>query len=233
MYHIKEKRWSVVDCNTDDGPSPRMGHLLLYNHLTSSHPENDFSFYVHGGMAETKFLDDLFRLDIRRVSGVVLSQLKHIPSILTNVYGTDSVFFQLPATETTSETRVTGIWRNMREEAASKKNSEEGGDYCGDFWPQPRAGHGGAIMPSPGRHSHPCSRIFIFGGVNSNGALNELTYFDEGEFHTLKLNTFALAPNLGHLLFLGRRENERGFAPWMKRCERKGWKTTRLDLNSF
>lgn len=52
------------------------------------------------------------------------------------------------------------------------------------YWPLPRAAHGGAILPSPSNSATgpvTLSRIFIFAGVNSDGPLNDLVYYDEGK----------------------------------------------------
>ncbi|VDN96922.1 unnamed protein product, partial [Rodentolepis nana] len=64
------------------------------------------------------------------------------------------------------EARLTGEWQNVRNAVPSE----------GSFWPVARAGHGGAIVYS----NTNVLRFFIFGGLNSSGALNDLHYFDEG-----------------------------------------------------
>eukprot|EP00108_Taenia_solium_P008313 TsM_000210800 transcript=TsM_000210800 gene=TsM_000210800 len=62
------------------------------------------------------------------------------------------------------ETRLVGEWQNIRIAV-----TQEG------HWPSPRAGHGGAFI----RSSSSSFRFFIFGGVNADGPLNDLQYFDK------------------------------------------------------
>lgn len=57
----------------------------------------------------------------------------------------------------------------------------------GGAWPAPRAGHGGAIV-YPSSTSYP--RFFIFAGVNSDGPLNDMHYFDIGSIFS-SLNGFT------------------------------------------
>ncbi|VDN42513.1 unnamed protein product [Dibothriocephalus latus] len=70
MYKIKEKKWITVETE-GCAPSPRMGHLMLYQ---ASDPRSEAnrasdvsSFFVHGGMAGEKFFDDFYRLELHRV----------------------------------------------------------------------------------------------------------------------------------------------------------------------
>ncbi len=95
MYLIKEQRWSTVECGEEDGPSPRMGHLMLYHTpapQTSGQAEGDSkerkqhsSLYVHGGMAEATFFDELYRLDIERVRTEHSSMIEIDPYLLGSI----------------------------------------------------------------------------------------------------------------------------------------------------
>ncbi|VDN34962.1 unnamed protein product [Dibothriocephalus latus] len=52
--------------------------------------------------------------------------------------------------------------------------------------PPPRAAHGGGVIVSPlfrpQVHRRLMCRVFVFGGLNTSGPLNDFYYFDEGWF---------------------------------------------------
>ncbi|CDS37365.1 rab9 effector protein with kelch motifs [Echinococcus multilocularis] len=83
-----------------------------------------------------------------------------------NDFFDDLFYLSIERTLDEDKTRVVGEWHNIRTAV-----TQEGP------WPSPRAGHGGAFIPSS---STSFPRLFIFGGVNADGPLNDIQYFDKG-----------------------------------------------------
>nr|VZH89413.1 unnamed protein product [Spirometra erinaceieuropaei] len=149
MYMIKEKEWITVETE-GCAPSPRLGHLMLYQ------PPDPRSEKKTNGMPG------------------VSSFFVH-GGMSGEEFFDDFYRLELHRPDAALGGQVRGTWHAVR---------TTGGDAGSPLQPPPpRAAHGGGVIVSPlfrpQVHCRLMCRVFVFGGLNSSGPLNDFYYFDE------------------------------------------------------
>ncbi|THD25588.1 hypothetical protein D915_003722 [Fasciola hepatica] len=155
IYDTKSKSWSSVH-TTGQTPCVRLGHLLIYQY-PSTEPLDAADLHriprgrmlIHGGMAEEKFFDDFYQMQFSEVDE---SHLTGIWCKFVNKSSTDTVSDRMALQDENN------LWQTGRVPCA-------------------RAAHGGVCLNGSG-NSICIAKVYIFGGVSTAGALNDMHCFD-------------------------------------------------------
>lgn len=163
MYKIKEKKWITVETE-GCAPSPRMGHLMLCQ------PPDPRS--------ESKRASDVSSFFVH--GGMAGEE-----------FFDDFYRLELHRSDATVGDQVKGTWHVVR----ATSPTDQSGDTGSLSQPPPRAAHGGGVIVSPlfrqQVHCRLMCRVFVFGGLNSNGPLNDFYYYDEVACQWVRLSGLA------------------------------------------
>lgn len=73
IYNPKTRKWAALSIQgaTDESPASRHGHLMITG--------GDDSIYLHGGMSDDRIFDDLWKIDMKKLSWSLIKSERSRP----------------------------------------------------------------------------------------------------------------------------------------------------------